>query len=144
VTFLPVRWGLFVIIVGVVRQPLWPCAGHGHATGISGCAFSAEMGTDAAMEDFVPAPLAWGALFMRRSGKLLQDCGADCIPRAGGRAKEGSRMYLIGARSRSKCGEALTAIPIGPWYIYSEIAKQLARQSGAAVGNSVARNRSAG
>ena len=127
---LVISWGWF-------DSPFGPALVMGTPRGICGLAFSAEMGTDAAMEDLCRR---WSGARFCEDPALLRNWVQIAFGVQGGGAEK-APMYLIGAPFQIKVWEALLAIPSGHVTTYSEIAQTIGTPKAVrAVGTAVGRN----
>ena len=127
---LVISWGWF-------DSPFGPALVMGTPRGICGLAFSAEMGTGAAMEDLCRR---WPGATFREDPAVLRDWVQIAFGLQGD-GTDKAPMYLIGAPFQIKVWEALLAIPSGHVTTYSEIAQTIGTPKAVrAVGTAVGRN----
>ena len=118
-------------------SPFGPALVMGTPRGICGLAFSAEMGTGAAMEDLCRR---WPGATFREDPAVLRDWVQIAFGLQGD-GTDKAPIYLIGAPFQIKVWEALLAIPSGHVTTYSEIAQTIGTPKAVrAVGTAVGRN----
>ncbi|MGF1445812.1 MAG: methylated-DNA--[protein]-cysteine S-methyltransferase [Pikeienuella sp.] len=121
---------------GCFDTPFGPAIAMGHAGGLSGLAFTAELGQDAAVADLTAR---WPAARVVEDPETLRpwiDAAFD--PAGRGRAV---RLAPIGAPFQIKVWEALLRIPSGHVTTYSAIASAIGHPRAVrAVGSAVGRN----
>lgn len=125
------------ILWGWVESPFGPALLMATDKGICGIGFSAEMGTDATMEDMLSR---WPRATFTEDPEALQPFAEQAFPREGSNNAP-AKLFLIGAPFQIKVWEALMRIPTGSVTTYSDIAEAIGHPKAVrAVGTAVGRN----